>query len=86
MQKVQKLQEHIANQRKDFLHKLSAKLVSQYDAICFEDINLAEMSKTYKFGKSIGDEGFGMFRTMVKYKLEREGKYFILIDKWFASS
>ena len=86
LQKVQKLQEHIANQRKDFLHKLSAKLVSQYDAICFEDINLTEMSKTYKFGKSIGDEGFGIFRTMVKYKLEREGKYFILIDKWFASS
>ena len=86
LQKVQKLQEHIANQRKDFLHKLSRELVNQYDAICFEDINLSNLSRTLKFGKSISDEGFGMFRTFIKYKLEREGKYFILIDKWFAST
>ena len=86
LQKVQKLQEHIVNQRKDFLHKLSRKLVNQYDAICFEDINLSNLKRTLKFGKSISDEGFGMFRTFVKYKLEREGKHFILIDKWFAST
>ena len=86
LQKVQKLQEHIANQRKDFLHKLSRELVNQYDAICFEDINLSNLSRTLKFGKSISDEGFGIFRTFIKYKLEREGKYFILIDKWFAST
>ena len=86
LQKVQKLQEHIANQRKDFLHKLSRKLVDNYDAICFEDINLSNLKQTLRFGKSISDEGFGMFRTFIKYKLEREGKYFILIDKWFAST
>ena len=86
LQKVQKLQEHIANQRKDFLHKLSRKLVNQYDAICFEDINLSNLKQTLKFGKSISDEGFGMFRTFVKYKLEREGKHFVLVDKWFAST
>ena len=86
LQKIQKLQEHIANQRKDFLHKLSKELVNQYDAICFEDINLSNLSRTLRFGKSISDEGFGMFRTFIKYKLEREGKYFILIDKWFAST
>ena len=86
LQKVQKLQEHIANQRKDFLHKLSRELVNQYDAICFEDINLSNLKQTLRFGKSISDEGFGMFRTFVKYKLAREGKHFVLIDKWFAST
>ena len=86
LQKIQKLQEHIANQRKDFLHKLSRELVNNYDVICFEDINLSNLKRTLKFGKSISDEGFGMFRTFIKYKLEREGKYFILIDKWFAST
>ena len=86
LQKVQKLQEHVANQRKDFLHKLSRELVNQYDAICFEDINLSNLKRTLRFGKSISDEGFGMFRTFVKYKLEREGKHFVLIDKWFAST
>ena len=50
LQKVQKLQEHIANQRKDFLHKLSRELVNQYDAICFEDISLSNLKQTLRFG------------------------------------
>ena len=86
LEKVQKIQAKIANQRKDFLHKLSRQLVNEYDVICFEDLNLSKLKQTLNFGKSISDEGFGMFRTFVKYKAEREGKYFILVDKMFAST
>ena len=86
LEKVQKIQARVANQRKDFLHKLSRQLVDEYDAICFEDLNLSKLKQTLNFGKSISDEGFGMFKTFVKYKAEREGKYFILIDKMFAST
>ena len=86
LMKVQKLSNHIANQRKDFLHKLSRTLVNNYDAVCFEDIDLNEMKQRYKFGKSVSDAGFGMFRDMVKYKMEREGKYFIKVGKWFPST
>ena len=86
LEKVQKIQARVANQRKDFLHKLSRQLVNEYDVICFEDLNLSKLKQTLNFGKSISDEGFGMFRTFVKYKAEREGKYFILVDKMFAST
>ena len=86
LRKVQKLHSKVMNQRKDFLHKLSYQLVNNYDILCFEDINLQEMSKSLRFGKSINDEGFGMFRTFVQYKAERNGKHFIKIDKWFAST
>ena len=86
LRKVQKLHSKVMNQRKDFLHKLSHQLVNNYDILCFEDINLQEMSKSLRFGKSINDEGFGMFRTFVQYKAERNGKHFIKIDKWFAST
>ena len=84
--KVQKISAHIANQRKDFCHQLSRKLVMQYDAICFEDLNLSNLKRTLSFGKSISDEGFGMFRNFIQYKLEREGKHFVKIDKMFPSS
>ena len=84
--KVQKISAHIANQRKDFCHQLSRKLVMQYDAICFEDLNLSNLKRTLNFGKSISDEGFGMFRNFIQYKLEREGKHFVKIDKMFPSS
>ena len=86
LRKVQKLHSKVMNQRKDFLHKLSKTLVDNYDVLCFEDINLQEMAKSLRFGKSISDEGFGMFRTFVQYKAERHGKHFIKIDKWFAST
>ena len=83
---VQKLHAKVMNQRKDFLHKLSAMLVNQYDVLCFEDINLSEMKKSLRLGKSISDEGFGMFRTFVQYKAERSGKHFVKVSKWFAST
>ena len=84
--KVARLEEHIANQRKDFLHKLSNNLSNDYDVICVEDIDLRAMSQCLSLGKNISDNGFGMFRTMLEYKLKDRGKYFVKIDKWFPSS
>jgi len=80
------LEERVVNQRKDFLHKLSFTLASQYDGICVEDIDLRAMSQCLSLGKNISDNGFGMFRTMLDYKLKDKGKYLIKIDKWFPSS
>ena len=74
------------NQRKDFLHKLSNYLIDNYDILCFEDLNLSELKKSLRLGKSISDEGFGMFRVFVQYKAERAGKHFVKVDKWYASA
>ena len=83
---VAKVHEHIANQRKDFIHKLSTKLANEYDYICVEDINMQGLAQSLKLGKSTNDNGFGMFRTILGYKLADRGKQLIKIDKWFPSS
>jgi putative transposase len=83
---VARAYEHVANQRKDWLHKKSTELANEWDYICVEDINLRGMAGSLKLGKSTNDNGFGMFREMLKYKLYDRGKVFIKIDKWFPSS
>lgn len=84
--KVAKLHEKVANQRKDFLHKLSKQLADNYDAVVIEDLNMQGMSQTLNLGKSVADNGWGMFTTMLKYKLEWQGKQLVKVDKWFPSS
>ena len=77
---------HVANQRSDFLHKDSCRLVSTYDCICIEDLNMKAMSRALKFGKSVHDNGWGMFTRMLEYKCEWFGKTFIKIDKFEPTS
>lgn len=84
--KLQRLYWHIANQTRDFLNKQSRLLADNYDMIAVEDINLRAMSRSLKLGKSVRDNGFGMFRIMLKNKLEEQGKYFVVVDKFFPSS
>ncbi len=84
--KITNLQRHIANQRIDWLHKESRKITNGYDVVIVEDIDLRNMAQCLKLGKNVHDNGFGMFRTFLKYKLEEQGKQFIKIDKWFPSS
>lgn len=78
--------EYVANQRKDWIHKKSKELADQWDYISVEDINLRGMAGCLKLGKSTNDNGFGMFRTVLAYKMADRGKQFVKIDKWFPSS
>lgn len=84
--KVARLHEHISNQRSDFLHKQSRRITNAYDAVCVEDLNMKGMSQALNFGKSVSDNGWGMFTRMLEYKLIERGKCFVKIDKWFPSS
>ena len=84
--KVAKIHQSIKNSRKDFLHKLSKELVTKYNAIIIEDLNMKGMSGALNFGKSVADNGWGMFTTMLQYKAMILGKQVIKIDKWFPSS
>lgn len=83
---VNRLQTKIANQRKDWLHKESYCLAKDYDAVIVEDLDLRNLAQCLSLGKNVHDNGFGMFRDMLKYKLEDRGKQLVKIDKWFASS
>ena len=84
--KVAILHEKVANQRKDFLHKQSKKIANSYDCVCIEDLDMKAMSQALHFGKSVSDNGWGMFVTFLQYKLEEMGKKLVKVDKFFASS
>ena len=84
--KVAKLHEKVANCRKDFLHKLSRKIVNTYDCICIEDLDMKAMAQALNFGKSVCDNAWGMFTTFLSYKLEQAGKVLVKVDRFFASS
>ena len=83
---IAKLHKKIANERFDFLHKLANKLIQEYKFICVEDLNLKAMSRTLHLGKSIMSKGFGEFRNILNYKLDKVGGLLITINKWYASS
>ena len=84
--KVAKLHEKAANQRRDFLHKQSRQIANAYDCVCTEDLDMKAMSQALHFGKSVSDNGWGMFVSFLKYKLEEQGKRLVKVDKFFASS
>ena len=84
--KVARIHEKVANQRKDFLHKQTRQIANAYDAVCIEDLNMKGMSQALSFGKSVSDNGWGMFTRMLEYKLAEHGKQLAKIDKWFPSS
>lgn len=84
--RVAKIHEKVANQRKNFLHHKSKELVTNYDAVVIEDLDMKGMSQALKFGKSVADNGWGMFTSFLQYKLKEQGKQLIKIDKWFPST
>lgn len=84
--KVANLHMTVSNKRKDFLHKQSRMITNSYDAVCIEDLNMKSMSQTMNFGKSVTDNGWGMFVRMLEYKLESVGKKLIKINKFYPSS
>lgn len=87
LRKVNKIHRHIANQRLDNLHKLSTEIANQYDVVCVESLNMRSMAnKGFGNGKATLDNGYGMFLSMLEYKLSDRNKYLVKVDKWFPSS
>lgn len=84
--KVAKIHEKIANLRNDFQHKLSKELSNKYYYIFIEDLNMQNMSRSLRLGKSTLDNAFGQFRILLQYKMEDQGKQLIKIDKFTPTS
>jgi putative transposase len=83
---VAKVYEKITNSRHDMQHKVSSKLVRDYDLIAIEDLNVKGMVKNPKLSKAISDVAWSSFVTKLKYKAEWYGREVIVIDRFYPSS
>lgn len=84
--RLARLYEKAVNQKKDFLEKLSTKIVSENDVICIEDLNVSGMVKNHNPARSILDVSWYEFVTMLMHKAEWYGKKVIKIDRFYPSS
>jgi transposase, IS605 OrfB family, central region len=83
---IARIHEKIANSRSDTLHKLSSLLVTRFDTICVEDLNLRGMVKNHSLARAVSDASIGTAIRMIEEKAQRYGKTVVKIDRWYPSS
>ena len=84
--KVAKVHNKTTCCRGDFHHKLSRRIVNENQVLVLENLAIKNMVKNHTLAKAISQVGWGQFCTMLKYKAEQEGKIYLEVDRFFASS
>ncbi len=84
--KVAKIHEKITNTRQDVLHKITTKLIEQYDTIVVESLNVKGMMSNHNLSKHIHDASWGTFIQYLKYKADWNDKQVVAIDRYYPSS
>ena len=84
--KLQRDYRKVANIQKDIIHKFTTKLVSDYDKIVIEDLDIKKMQMTHIASKGLQRSLFGLFRQVLTYKVNWYGKEIVLADKYYPST
>ncbi len=84
--KLAKLHAKVKDQRTDFLHKLTTRLVRENQTLAVENLNVAGLIKNRKLSRGIADAGWAKFKTMLAAKCDKYGRNLAIVDRWFASS
>ena len=84
--KLAKAYERLTNQKEQYIHSVVNVLLSQYDLICMEDLNVRGMLKNHKLAKSIQELGFCRFKTILEDKSYNNGKRVVFVDRFYPSS
>ncbi|MDJ0745338.1 MAG: RNA-guided endonuclease TnpB family protein [Xenococcaceae cyanobacterium MO_167.B27] len=84
--RLAKLHAKVKDQRTDFLHKLTTRLVRENQTLAVEDLNVAGLIKNRKLSRAISDAGWAKFKTLLAAKCDKYGRDLIIVDRWFASS
>lgn len=84
--RVARVQSRVGDQRRDFLHQISTRLVRRYDAICCESLAVNNMVRNHNLALSISDAGWSTLVQMLRYKAELYGKTLIEVDRWLPST
>ena len=84
--KVAIVHEKIKNQRKDFQHKISRRIINENQVIVSEDLNVKGMLKNHKLAKSIQDASFSSFCNIIAYKALEQHRQYVKIGTFYPSS
>ena len=84
--RLAKLHAKVKQQRTDFLHKLTTRLVRENQALAIEDLNVAGLVKNRKLSRAISDAGWAKFKTILAAKCDKYGRDLIIVDRWYPSS
>jgi putative transposase len=84
--KLAKAFEHLTNQKENYIHEIVNELLSNYDIIFMEDLNVQGMLKNHHLAKAISEVGFGRFKQVLQDKTKNNDKQVIEIDRFYPSS